>query len=104
MRDRRAMIGIIIEAVGFAEIWSNKRTDPFLFVNGGDILATFISISGVLLAIFSAWMLVSAIRTLGKQWAVAARITNDHELITTGPYRYIRNPIYTGFLGMLIAT
>ena len=25
-------------------------------------------------------------------------------MITAGPYAYIRNPIYTGMLGMLIAT
>ncbi len=27
-----------------------------------------------------------------------------HKLITEGPYRHVRNPIYTAMLGMLIAT
>jgi len=27
-----------------------------------------------------------------------------HELVTNGPYAYVRHPIYTGMLGMLVAT
>ena len=46
----------------------------------------------------------SAARTLGKQWALAARLVEGHELIQDGPYRFVRNPIYTGMFGMLIAT
>jgi protein-S-isoprenylcysteine O-methyltransferase Ste14 len=46
----------------------------------------------------------SAVRTLGKQWAVAARLVEGHKLITEGPYAYVRNPIYTGMFGMLLAT
>ena len=49
-------------------------------------------------------MVLAAVRTLGKQWAIAARIVEDHQLITEGPYRLVRNPIYSGMFGMLIAT
>jgi len=52
----------------------------------------------------SVWLVWAAVRHLGKQWAVAARLVENHKLITTGPYSYVRNPIYTGMLGMLIAT
>jgi protein-S-isoprenylcysteine O-methyltransferase Ste14 len=33
-----------------------------------------------------------------------ARVLEDHKLIRDGPYRFVRHPIYTGMLGMLIAT
>jgi protein-S-isoprenylcysteine O-methyltransferase Ste14 len=41
---------------------------------------------------------------LGKQWSLAARVLEGHDLITSGPYSVVRNPIYTGMFGMLLAT
>ncbi|MEO7273432.1 MAG: isoprenylcysteine carboxylmethyltransferase family protein, partial [Vicinamibacterales bacterium] len=43
-------------------------------------------------------------RRLGVQWSLVARVTDRHELITTGPYAIVRHPIYTAMLGLLIAT
>jgi protein-S-isoprenylcysteine O-methyltransferase Ste14 len=48
-----------------------------------------------------AW--VSALE-LGKQWRFEAALSADHELIQTGPYRWMRHPIYTSMFGMLMAT
>jgi protein-S-isoprenylcysteine O-methyltransferase Ste14 len=49
--------------------------------------------------------LVSAgIRHLGKQWQVKAALNPDHELVTSGPYRIIRHPIYAAMLGMFLMT
>ena len=58
----------------------------------------------VAIAAASAWLVNSAARRLGKQWALAARLVDDHTLIQDGPYRFVRNPIYAGMFGMLIAT
>jgi protein-S-isoprenylcysteine O-methyltransferase Ste14 len=33
-----------------------------------------------------------------------AALSEDHELVQTGPYRWIRHPIYASILGMLLAT
>ena len=33
---------------------------------------------------------------LGRQYSVEVPIQKDHQLITTGPYRYIRHPRYLG--------
>jgi protein-S-isoprenylcysteine O-methyltransferase Ste14 len=56
------------------------------------------------IAIASGWLCFSAARTLGKQWALVARIIEDHELVTQGVYGIVRNPIYLAMFGMLIAT
>jgi protein-S-isoprenylcysteine O-methyltransferase Ste14 len=35
---------------------------------------------------------------LGKNFSTELRIRQDHSLITSGPYRYVRHPMYSNFL------
>ncbi len=53
------------------------------------------------LSVALAW---SAVRHLGKQWRIQAGLSADHELVRTGPYGYVRHPVYASILGMLLAT
>jgi protein-S-isoprenylcysteine O-methyltransferase Ste14 len=43
---------------------------------------------------FTVW----ARRVLGRNWSAVVTLKSDHQLVTTGPYRYARHPIYTGLL------
>lgn len=52
----------------------------------------------------SVWLVDTASRQLGKQWGLAARLVEGHDLITDGPYAWVRNPIYLGMLGLMVAT
>ncbi len=60
-----------------------------------------IEVAGLSLAIW-------ARRHLGRNWSGEITIKQDHQLIQTGPYRYLRHPIYTGLLmmyaGLTVAT
>lgn len=42
--------------------------------------------------------------TLGRNWSGRVTIKEDHELITGGPYRWVRHPIYTGVLCSFLGT
>src|SRR5580658_3107018 len=59
-----------------------------------------VTVAGLL---FAVW----ARQHLASNWSSSITIKQGHELITTGPYRLIRHPIYTGiltgFLGTAIA-
>jgi protein-S-isoprenylcysteine O-methyltransferase Ste14 len=105
-RDLSSYAGMALQAAGYFVEWYF----PFLLRRGSPIasqpawLAWIMTILALAIAAFSAWLVNSAARRLGKQWSLAARIVEDHALIQDGPYRFVRNPIYTGMFGMLIAT
>ncbi len=62
------------------------------------------------LVLFIAGLIIRwiAIIHLGRFFTVNVAIAEDHQLITTGPYRYVRHPSYTGtlliFLGFGLCT
>jgi protein-S-isoprenylcysteine O-methyltransferase Ste14 len=67
-------------------------TVPFMVRNHTSFwIAAAVTAAGLL---FTVW----ARRHLGRNWSGAVTIKADHELITTGPYRLARHPIYTGLL------
>lgn len=41
---------------------------------------------------------------LGRLWSGQITIMKGHHLVETGPYRLLRHPIYTGFIGMFVGT
>jgi protein-S-isoprenylcysteine O-methyltransferase Ste14 len=53
--------------------------------------------------LFSVWARI----VLGDNWSASVTLKQHHEIVRTGPYRWIRHPIYTGlvlaFLGSAVA-
>jgi protein-S-isoprenylcysteine O-methyltransferase Ste14 len=41
---------------------------------------------------------------LGRNWGMPTTQKDDPELVTTGPYRFVRHPIYTGILFGVLGT
>lgn len=103
-RKPASIVGFVIQALAYGLVWGLPR--PFLsfpsaFPNWAAVLWAAVTIA---VAIGSVWLTVAAVRTLGKEWSLTARVVEEHRLVQTGPYRLVRHPIYTGMLGMLLVT
>jgi protein-S-isoprenylcysteine O-methyltransferase Ste14 len=89
--------GIFLVMVSFALVWAYVR--PVGFEKSRLSL-----MASMLLGPPSAALAWAATRHLGKQWRYEAALSEDHELIQTGPYHWLRHPIYASMLGMLLST
>ena len=94
--DRRARWGIALVAISFAVLWQYQFWETSL-----PIWRLTLGIILFILADVLSW---TATRVLGKQWRVDAGLNAEHELVTQGPYRLVRHPIYTSVLCVLWAT
>jgi protein-S-isoprenylcysteine O-methyltransferase Ste14 len=105
-RDRLSLVGIALQMCAYFLVWFQPPHRPFLppvaLLSG--IVGIAFCVVTIAIAAASGWLLETSVRTLGQQLALPARLVEGHKLITIGPYAYVRNPIYTGMLGMLIAT
>jgi protein-S-isoprenylcysteine O-methyltransferase Ste14 len=89
--------GIFLVVLGFACTWMYVKPE-------GYEKSALALIASMVLAPVSVALAYAATRRLGKQWRYEAALSEDHELIRTGPYRWLRHPIYASMLGMLLAT
>ena len=105
-RDWTSLIGLSLQAAGYFCVWSFPlRQKQFSRVAPGSPAVEWgLAVLTVAIAVASVWLVNAAARRLGKQWALAARLVEGHTLIQDGPYRIVRNPIYAGMFGMLLAT
>jgi protein-S-isoprenylcysteine O-methyltransferase Ste14 len=103
-RAPRSLAGLALQGLGFALLFTFRSDSLFspLSVPGWSL--GLIWISGSLILACSVFAMESSLRTLGEQWSLTARILEKHQLITQGPYRFVRHPIYAAMLGMLLGS
>lgn len=89
--------------VGFALLFSNA-------LRRGALARRFlpdhpaIQSLGILLTLGGIGLAIWARRTLGQNWSGIVTLKVDHQLIRSGPYAYVRHPIYSGILLAAAAT
>lgn len=60
-------------------------------------LGAAVTLAGFL---FAVWARLS----LGRNWSGMVTVKHEHQLIRTGPYRFVRHPIYLGILIAMVGT
>lgn len=92
----KARWGIVLQSLGYWAIYipaSRSFADP---------IPVWRICAGIVFGLVGIWLAASGVRHLGKQWRVNAALNSDHELITTGPYRIVRHPIYASMLALAV--
>jgi len=84
-----AALYFLRHAHGAAHPWSFIASGP-----GNPLIRTFgvvLCAAGIAFAFWARW-------NIGRNWGAPMSMRVDPELVTTGPYQYVRHPIYTGIL------
>jgi protein-S-isoprenylcysteine O-methyltransferase Ste14 len=102
-RAPRAIIGIVLQAIAFALVWGVGVPRLILVWRGSTRVDVYVTISASVIAVVALGLVFVAMHYLGRQWAITARTIERHELVTAGPYRAVRHPIYLGVGGFFIA-
>jgi protein-S-isoprenylcysteine O-methyltransferase Ste14 len=60
-------------------------------------------IPAAMLYIFGVWLFFRSHADLGKYWSPGLEIKDDHQLITSGVFKWVRHPMYAAFVVIAVA-
>lgn len=103
-RETGSIFGVVLQAAAYAIVWSIHRPAFSPVASFNRIFEIVAAVGTVAVAVVSTGIVMAAVKALGKEWSITARLVEGHQLATGGPYRLVRHPIYTGMFGMLLAT
>ena len=93
IRDSRSMTGLLVEGLAFVIAWSF----PMVHFSSPRF------VSSIVFGCVAVLVLQAALRHLGLEWRIKAVVTEDHNLITSGPYGIVRHPVFTALFCLLCA-
>ena len=102
-REPASLFGVALQGMSYGLVWGVRRP-MFTPIFGTGPISVVTGLLAICAAVSSVWLITMAVRTLGKEWSLTARLVEGHQLATSGPYALVRHPIYSGMLGMLLAT
>jgi|SRR6185312_11067211 len=88
------LVVVVILSQGIARGWIPRPTS---FPYGVQAI-------GVALTAFGVGFAVWARMTLGSNWGMPMTLRENPELVTGGPYAFVRHPIYTGIIFAMLGT
>lgn len=99
-RDSALYRTLIVVGAVLLTPWASRRLDAPQLWNNGDA-GNYLLASAALAGIALAWW---ARIYLGRLWSGSITRKQGHRVVDTGPYAYVRHPIYTGLITALLAS
>jgi protein-S-isoprenylcysteine O-methyltransferase Ste14 len=94
--DRRARWGLLCQGVAYSLVWHG----PFWTRSPG----VWRVVAGTALFALAGILSWTSVWALGRQWRIEAGLNEDHELVRSGAYRFVRHPIYTSMICQFFGT
>jgi protein-S-isoprenylcysteine O-methyltransferase len=92
------MVSVVVSRIAHGHLAAYFRSGSMI---SGSVplaaLAAALCFFGILLAIWARLQ-------LGRNWSPAPALKEKHELVTSGPYKRIRHPIYTGIIMAMLGS
>ena len=66
-------------------------------------LSKWLTIPALLLYGFGFWLFFKAYTILGSSWSIGLKIKEGNILVTSGPYKWVRHPVYAAFAAIGLA-
>jgi len=98
-RSGLSMAGVMVQMLAFFWVGFGNLTIAYAPTSSQALEQAGVTLllTGLTCALF--W---ASKRALGRNWSIVARTRSEHELVTWGPFAYVRHPIYSAmFLWML---
>jgi protein-S-isoprenylcysteine O-methyltransferase Ste14 len=91
-KDASARQGMVLEAVAYCAVYAHG---PRFWLSPAPVGRVAAGVVCAVMAFYVSW---NEIGHLGRQWRVDAGLNDDHKLVVSGAYRYVRHPIYASML------
>ena len=93
--DKRSRWGVLLQFAAFTLLWQGH-----FWIRELSLWRLAICLTSFVLAILLSW---ASSQALGRHLRIDAALGSDHQLVRSGPYALVRNPIYTSMLLVMCA-
>ena len=98
-RDGGSRVGIALQGMAIGLVFAGRP----IMTAAWALPQIAAAVAVALLGAASVALFVWAKAAMGRNWSIVARTRDDHRLVTTGPFAFVRNPIYLAMALFMIA-